>query len=435
MEVKTIAGLTRTLALLAAAVALAPQPAAATLDDAPTYWQRTLAADLVVHARVVSGAAGGHLGGGGPSGGSGDGNPAGGTDRAAAGGGAGGPAPGTTTGPAFLEADVLEVLRGAAAPGPLRFVRHGLEIPPYERGDEVVLFLRRIERSAALAGAETAPGIAWASLEGTMDKVLVPPASRDAWLGAMRAYAGVAALGIGAAERSESLRRVTIQLLGSPELPLAISAARDLERAGDVPLINKQEIPELQRLLESARTPIAVRIAIVAALERRGLAFGPWHWARLLRGTRGADRLAVVRAVRTRPSAAVTKELVPLLEAPDRELAAAAAHSLGAPGNHRAVEPLARALGLADPELRAAAIQALGRVGTQSARHALELAAAYHPDAEVRRLAAGGAVALARRHGTTLAPMVAPEGALSTVPPATGAGARPFTRVHRGSAG
>jgi HEAT repeat protein len=103
-----------------------------------------------------------------------------------------------------------------------------------------------------------------------------------------------------------------------------------------------------------------------------------------------------------------------MLTGPDPALAVTAATSLGSVGNNKAVEPLVRALASPDPRVRLAIIGALGTIRTQNARQALDLAAEGHPDPATRRAALGEVVRLARRHGTTLAPMSASPGAGTT---------------------
>jgi hypothetical protein len=106
-------------------------------------------------------------------------------------------------------------------------------------------------------------------------------------------------------------------------------------------------------------------------------------------------------------------------------LATAAATSLGVPGNVDAVRPLAASLARDDDELRHAIVHSLGRIGTQSARQALELAAARHPDPATRRRAETEAIIVARRNGTALAPLLGlgVEPALAAVPGASETGA------------
>ena len=55
-------------------------------------------------------------------------------------------------------------------------------------------------------------------------------------------------------------------------------------------------------------------------------------------------------------------------------------------------------------EFAVTVLRSLARIGTQSARQALELVAARHPDPTLRQRAETEAIILARRHGTTLAP-------------------------------
>jgi HEAT repeat protein len=95
----------------------------------------------------------------------------------------------------------------------------------------------------------------------------------------------------------------------------------------------------------------------------------------------------VVRAVAAHPSDPVTQELVALLGGDDVLLVSAAAISLGAPGNEKAVEPLGKLLGSSQERVRNSAIRGLGRIGTPAAQAQLAKAAESHPDPATRRRA------------------------------------------------
>ena len=147
-----------------------------------------------------------------------------------------------------------------------------------------------------------------------------------------------------------------------------------------------------------------MRVALLAELERRKLVPGPPQWVKLLRETRGADQIAVVRAAAAHPSAAVTQELVALLASQDALLVSAAAISLGVPGNEKAVEPLGRLLASNDERVRMAAIRGLGRIGTPSAQARLAQAAPSHPDPATRRRAGAEVARASREAGGILSP-------------------------------
>jgi HEAT repeat protein len=110
-----------------------------------------------------------------------------------------------------------------------------------------------------------------------------------------------------------------------------------------------------------------------------------------------SDRFAVVRAVAAHPSEPVNAELLTLLASDDRQLAAAAAVSLGAPGNDAAVAPLAKLLGDEQERVRMASIRGLGRIATPEAKQALAEAAESHPDPRTRGRAAAELALLGRR--------------------------------------
>lgn len=305
-----------------------------------------------------------------------------------------------------VHADVLATLKGAPAPGGLAFAIAGPGTASHVVGEEVLLFLQSIERVAGLAATPLASRIRYAAIPNAGEKIVVRPRERDALLGAVRGYVAVDTIP-DPEGRAEALRRLTLEVLQSGEPLLVTSVMRDFAPGGDAAALTLADLPALVPLIESPRVPIGTRIALVAELERRGLVFGPARWVRLLRTARGSDLLAVIRAVGEHPSAGVNAQLIPLLHHRDFAVATAAATALGVPGNVEAVRALAESLGRADAELRTAALSSLARVGTQSARQALELAAARHPDPLTRRHAESAAIVLARRHGTTLAPMLA----------------------------
>jgi hypothetical protein len=281
-------------------------------------------------------------------------------------------------------ADMLEVFKGSREER-VRFVQHGHGVPLYQPGDEVVVFLQRIERSRELAGSGVATRVGFVSVQEAGERFALDPASRDAFTAALRGYAALESLPADA--RPDALRRITVELLASQNSELAGSALRDLVLAGDRPLITRDDLPVLETLLTNAATPISVRIGLLAELERRGLVDGPPRWAALLRTTSGADRLAAVRAAGAHPSGAVTAALTPMLANKDPLLAAAAAVAIGTPGAQGAVAPLAGLLDSSEPRVRSAAIRGLGRIATPGAREALAKAAASHPDAATRRRA------------------------------------------------
>lgn len=294
-----------------------------------------------------------------------------------------------------VEARLLEVFKGSAAPGVVRFAQHGHGVAPFENGEEVLLFLNRIERQRELAPLASAGAVAYVSLQEHAEKFLLTRESRGALLSAVRSYARVATISDPAA-RHEALRRATFAQLASPDGRIAASAVRDLVVVEEPPLVTEADLPVLEPILASPTAPIGVRVALLAELERRGLVDGPTRWVGLLRGTRGRELLGVIRAAGAHPSPATRAVLLEILAGGDSEAAAAAAMALGEPGNDAAVAPLTRALSQGDERLRMASIRGLGRIATASARRALEEAAGSHPDPATRRRARAEAQLLER---------------------------------------
>jgi hypothetical protein len=287
---------------------------------------------------------------------------------------------------AVVVAKVLETLRGASGEPTLRFVQHGHGAPLYAKGEEVLLFLQRMEKSRELGTGPFAARVRWFSTQEAGARFALDARTRDGFASAVRAYAALDRVPV--EDRLDALRAITLRLLASPDPELAGSALRDVVLAGDAPLLRSEDVPALEELVADAATPIGVRIGLLAELERRGLVEAPPRWAALLRGTSGPDRLAAVRAAGAHPSAPVAEELARLLASEDPELVATAAVALGSAGSAGSAAPLAKLLAAPEPRVRAAAIRGLGRLAAPGAREALAKASASHPDPDTRRRAA-----------------------------------------------
>ncbi len=321
----------------------------------PTLYQLVVDSDLVVRARIL--------------------------DRATTGG-----AEEIQNRP-LVGAKVLAVYKGSHDSTEIRFAQHGHGVPTYEPGDEALLFLRRIERVRELDQLAVTGETAWVSLQEHDSAYTMTPAAKSTFDAAVRAYVAAAATPEPSA-RLASIRAVTIAQLRSPEPRLANSALRDLVLMGAA-LVTADTAPALIEISDDPTLGIGIRLGVLTVLEQLGMVDGPPRWAHLLQNTPAPDRLAVVRAAAAHPSAPVTVELVKLVEGDDAELAAAAAVSLGVPGNEAAIAPLVHAVEHGDDRLQMAAIRGLGRIATKSAQAALEQISQNHPEPAIRRRATG----------------------------------------------
>ncbi len=280
---------------------------------------------------------------------------------------------------------VLRVLKGTAEPGAeVRFVQHGHGVPRYERGEAAILFLRDLARSRELRSLRT-NGLRWYSDQERDDAWVLTKGQREETLSAVRRYAAIEKAP--AAERAAMLREATLNLLGSRNPRLARSVLRDLTLASDSPPLETGDVPRLLRVVDNAATSIDVRVGLLAELHQRGLVTEDAHWARLLRATRGAERLAAIPAAGAHRGPHVDAELDKILAGPDSISASAAAVALGQPGNGAAVGPLSRALRSGDTRVALSAIRGLTGVGSPEAWEAIRNAAEMHPDPAVRRKA------------------------------------------------
>jgi hypothetical protein len=284
-----------------------------------------------------------------------------------------------------VDAELVEVLRGEAKRGPVRFVPHAHGGAEYARGEEVLVFLQNIDRNREYSKTPLAGAVRYAGIDDLGDHITLSATSRDAFIAAVREY--TAAFLLNGTEQPHALGRITLKLLGSNEPRLATFALRDLAFAGGAPLVTEADLPELDRLIGDASRSIGVRVALLIELDRRKLVDAVPRWVRLLRETRAAELPDVARGAGKNAHPDILRELVRWMEGGDRSAAAAAAEALGSRNHHAAVEPLTRALASNDGPLRRAALRSLGKIASPEARLALKRAAESHPDADMRRLA------------------------------------------------
>lgn len=327
----------------------------------------------------------------------------------------------------FVVAAIVEVIRGDVAKGEVRFVPHDHGAEGYAAGEEALIFLQPIEKSRDLAGASLAGAVPWAGIDPVGDRFTLRPGSREALIGAARAYAEVADAPKGEAQR-RALGQATLRSLQSSEAKVAASALRDLVVAGSQPLVTTEDVPALRALIDDASRPLSLRVGLVTELERRRLLEDrelAERWVKLLREVKPAEVATVARAAGARAHADVTAELVRLLAVPDAPAAAAAA--LGVPGNEAAVAPLARAVWAttsttrrAEATLQWAALQSLGRIASPAARAELTRAAREHPDTETRRAAQTELNLLAAKDARLAGSAGTSEGAPASIDPLQG---------------
>jgi hypothetical protein len=286
-----------------------------------------------------------------------------------------------------VEAQVIEVLKGALDAPRVRFAQHGHGVVEFAAGDETLLFLVAIARSRELDALGDAGTHAWVSLQEHEDDYPLEASTRERLLAVAGAYIEADAA-TSAAARETALRRATLGLLGSGDARLAASAVRDLVLAPDAPLVVAKDRPALEAILEDPTTSMGVRVALLTELERRKIVEGSGLWLRLLSSeVPPPERATAARAAGSSVSGPVRARLIALVADPDAGVAAAAAIAVATPGSRDAVAALARALALGAPKVQMAAIRGLGRVATRDAERALESAASSHPNPDTSRRA------------------------------------------------
>jgi hypothetical protein len=304
----------------------------------------------------------------------------------------------------IVEARLLEVLKGGVEPGLVRFAQHGHGVAEFVDGEEVLLFLRHIERSAELDDPRLAAKVQYVSLQQHDARYPLAGKSGERFVAASRAYLAVDAIR-DPASRLAAQRQLTLEMLLSEEPRLALSALQDLVQHDRIALVTRDDLTVLVARITDPQAPVGLRVGLLAELQRRELTDGPALWVKLLKTTRGADLAAVVRAAGVHPSSPVTAELTRILGGEDAVASRAAAVALGTPGNDTATAALVGALGSEDARLRMAAIRGLGRIATPAARDVLATAAKSHADPETRRRARAEATLLGRGAASATPPV------------------------------
>lgn len=300
-----------------------------------------------------------------------------------------GPSP-RAAGRPYVEAYVLEVLKGDPGEPPLRFLQHGHGVAPFEAGREHLVFLVRTERSRELdaLGPKSHPFV---SLQEHDDAYPLEAPTRVALLAAARAYAAADAAETGD-ERDQHLRTATLALLESRDPGLSGPTIRDWMAAPTTTPITTDERPRLVAIVDDPKTPMSVRLALLRALEARGLLDGTTRWTALLDpGSSDAALVATIRASAIDPRPAIRQRLIALVGSDREDVAAAAAIAVGWPGDERGLDALGTALASRSTRVRNGAVRALGRIGSPRALALLDEAGQTHSDPATRRLAAAEA--------------------------------------------
>lgn len=300
-------------------------------------------------------------------------------------------APGLAGGRPFVEARVVEVLKGAATLETVRFVQHGHGVAEFVEGQEHLAFLQAIGRSRELSKLGEDSAIHFVSLQEHDDAFPLAGPKRGPTLEAASAFV-VAGRAATPAARDAALQAGTRVLLESRDERLAASAIRDIVASPGLALVAPSDAPALLAIVDDETAPVAVRVALLRALEARGVADGDERWTLLLADEAAPPDLVVaIRAAAASPSAGPRARLIALVAHPDPVVAAAAAATVVWPGDPAAVQALSSALSHEAPRVRQAAIRGLDRMATPEALALLGQAASEDEDPRTRRLAAAAA--------------------------------------------
>ncbi len=294
---------------------------------------------------------------------------------------------------ALVEIDVLEALKGEAGAERLRFAQDGHAVARYEVGETALFFLRPIARSRELRALVLPGGPSHVSGQEHDEEFLVAPKSGSVLLSATRAFAD--------SERAETteervalIRGATLDLLTSSDDRLASSALASLVMAPSADWVADEDMPRIRKKLADPSASIGLRAGLIAELDRRGLISGDEARKALLEEASPASLPAAIRALATRPSAAMTEFLLDRLlnePLPTSEVAAEGAIALGNSNDPRVATALGRMLTRKEARVRNAAIRGLRNLGTSDAIRVLRETAERHADPSTRRRAEAAA--------------------------------------------
>lgn len=285
----------------------------------------------------------------------------------------------------FVEARVIERLKGPETEDRVRFAQHGHGVVPFEPGDEALIFLIHLSRSRELDELASSTDLSWVSLQEHGEGYRFSEIDGVTALEAARSYVAAEQADT-AGERLQWVRRANFALLGSRDARLASSVVQALAADPGAPWLAPEDAPSLLAIVEDSATPIGVRVALLTELGRRGLAKGSGHWLGLLsEDAPASERLVAIRAAGYVTDPVVRGRLLAMTRSPDAGIAAAAARALGGPRDPIVIPVLVEALKHAAPTVRLAAIRSLGLIRTPEALDALATAAESHPDPATRR--------------------------------------------------
>ena len=127
----------------------------------------------------------------------------------------------------IVHAEVLATLKGSAAPGAIAFANVGSGTARYVDGEEVLLFLRHIDRVAELAATMLQARLLYVAIPNAGEVIVLTDAIRPAMTDAVRRYAALESIP-DPETRGDALRALSLDLMKSGEPILVTSVLRDL---------------------------------------------------------------------------------------------------------------------------------------------------------------------------------------------------------------
>lgn len=256
----------------------------------------------------------------------------------------------------------------------------------YAPGDTAVVFLTELTGAHRLKQRGLAAGVGFVSdqVRNTEHRVQSTELPDYDWiLGAYADLAGNTSYTV--EQRASRVKAILLRLLGSNAPDLVESGLLDWENAGSGIELAQDEVSRLLALTRDAARPVDLRLALLRAMSRKGLADDS-AWIYLLQNESPENMLSVMRATEGHERKAFLPYIARGLTNPSDSLAEAAARALGHPTYAGAESALATLLEKPSQRLNYAAVHALVGIHSDEAKKILLDAEANHPNPKVRRM-------------------------------------------------
>ena len=274
------------------------------------------------------------------------------------------------------------------APATLEFFQDGHGHAFYQPGDTAALFLQVLgpEHPLHFIGQSGDIGYVSHQVTNTAHRLRPPDVADYDWV--LRAYASLPAAAAGQPElQTLEMKRILLRMLSADSPDMVESALLDWNNSGQAIELDAKDLAHILALTRDPARPMNLRLAILRAVTRRGLA-DAGAWLYLFEQDDSSNLQLVLKATQGYQNRQFRPAIVGLLKHPSGDVVEAATRALGHPVYAGAEVSLAPLLYGDNLRLNYAAVAALIGINSREARQILGDAAGNHSNAKVRRMVA-----------------------------------------------